>query len=466
MKQLDFLKRLVSGQRDLEKEFIQALLGNDVQRSIELGKMLFSRNPMFLVASLLIDFLGSPEDEAKKSLFLESLKSATIKSNLIWMLYKRGLLIEEMHHYVQGISFRDHLYYLILKEACIHGHYRLVGKQGASECIEFLLESLDDWDLYRHALDNGVEVCKKESLNYEYYLLHKLKEKDRAVELLKSRVCFKEIEFIAEMVGLEGHPHEAIDCVIQLMKKGFDEDLLRKAYGIYRKDMSVFNTKMVIAVLVSSRKAPFLVLALYLSFKHRRDFRENYEVFLIFTFLCRYFWFYPYVLKCLESMNVRNAQVPNLSFIWSDILATKGISDDKKRMEAIDNFQGSIDDLDNSIKYFIIVGNLAHAVDALELRKSIKESVILAELREGRIIGTNSNNSFCHLLGARCSYLFEKMTVGRMPKGKGMFLTDFYVTDSCTLNDVLNNGLFEIEEDFVAFFREVIEYQEGINKQE
>lgn len=464
MKQLDFLRRIVSGQRDLEKEFVQTLLRGDVQKSIELGKMLFSRNPMFLVTSFLIDFLGNPGDETKKNLFLESLKNATIKSNLIWVLYKRGLLIEEMYHYARGISFKDHWYYLVLKEACIHGHHKLLGKKDSLECVEFLLDSLDDWDLYKYALDNKIEVRKRESLNYEYYLLHKLKEKDRAVELLKSRTCFREIEFIAEMIGLESHPHEAIDCVIQLMRRGFDEDLLRKAYEVYRKDTSVFNTKVVIAILISSRKASFLALALYLSFRHRNTYQGNYEMFLIFTFLCRYFWFYPYVLKCLESMGVKNAQMPNLSFIWSDILITKGIKDEKRMRGAISNFQESIDDLDNSIKYFIIVGNLAHAVDALELRKSVEESVILSELKESRIIGTNCNNSFHHLLGARCSYLFEKMTVGKMPRGRGMFLTDFYVSDSCTLDEVLNNGLWKIEEDFVAFFNEMVKYQEDINK--
>ncbi|CAD26240.1 hypothetical protein [Encephalitozoon cuniculi GB-M1] len=465
MKQLDLLRRFVSGQKNLEKEFVEALLRNDVARSIELGKMLFSRSPMFLVTSLLVSFLDSPTDESKKNLFLKSLENATIKSNLIWMLYKRGLLVEDLHHYVQRIAFKDHMYYLVLKEACIHGHHGLLERGAIPECVEFLLDNLDDWDLYRYALDNGIDLRRRESLNHEYYLLHKLKERGRAIELLKSRLCFKEIEYIAEMVGLESHPQEATDCVVQLMRNGFGEDLLRRAYGVYAKDPSVFNIKMLIAVLVSARRAPLLGVALYLAFKHRRDHQGNYEVLLIFAFLCRYFCFYPHVLECLDSMGVKNAQVPNLSFIWSDILITKGIKDDTRRKGAINNIRGCMDDLDNSIRHFISGGNFAHVVDALELRRSLKESVILMELEKSRIIGSNPNNSFRYLLGTWGSYLFEKMTVEKVPKGKGMFLTDFYVSGSCSLDEVLENGLCTIEsEGFKAFFEEMVRYQESINK--
>ncbi|ADM11229.1 uncharacterized protein Eint_030850 [Encephalitozoon intestinalis ATCC 50506] len=464
MKQLGFLKRLVSGQRDLEKTFVEKLLAGDIQDSIELGRMLFPRNPMFLMTSLLLDFLGSPEDEAKKNLLLQSLKNSTIKSNLIWMLYKRGLLIKEMDHYVQRIVFKDFLYYLTLKEAYIHGHPKLLGKETDLECMAFLLDHLDDWDLYQHALNNNIELPRRESLNYEYYLLHRFKEKDKAIELLRSRICFKEIEFISGMVGLENHPDGTIDCLIQLARKGFDEEVLRRAYEIYTKNKSVLNTKMIIAVLISSRKASYLGLALYLSFKHRKDFPENYEIFLIFVFLCRYFCFYPHVLKCLDLMNVRNAQVPNLSFIWSDILFAKGIEDNWKRKEAIDNIQECVNDLNKSIKYFISVGNLAHVVDAIDLARSLKESVILLELKERKIIGTNASNSFHSLLGTRCSYLFEKMTVEKIPKGKCMFLTDFYVSEGCSLEDVKNNGLWNVEEDFIIFFREMEEYWKTINK--
>lgn len=464
MRQLGFLQRFMSGQKSLERDFVEALLGGNSCRAIEAGKALSSRNPMFLVTSLLVDLLASPEDDAKKSLFLRSLERGTVKSNLIWMLYKRGLLIREMHVYVERITFKDHVYYLILKEACIHGHHELLGLGGLRECIEFLLDNLDDWDLYRYALDEGLELRRRETLNYEYYLIHKLREQERAIELLRSRVCFKEIELIAGAVGLRSHPDGAIDCVIQLERSGFSHDLLRRAYEIYRKDMSVFNTKVVIAALVSSRNAVFLGMALCLSFKHRKDHQGNYEIFLVFVFLCRYFCFYPYVVKCLEAMNVKNAQVPNLSFIWSDILIAKGKRDEKRMEEVVDNIKKSVEELENSIKYFVSVGNLAHAVDAVELGRSLLESPILAEMEKGEVCRKSPNNSFLHLLGARGAYLFEKMTVEKIPKGRTMFLTDFYVSGSCTLEEMMSSGLCNIDDEFKTFFEELVQYQEIINK--
>lgn len=461
MNQLGFLRGLMSDRRNVEKEFISMILEDRIPEAVELARMFVSKDPTPLVVSCLVSLLRNQRNSDKEE-FLESLKAIKVKSSLVWMLCKRGLLIEELHGYVEKTGVKDYLYYLTLKEIYIHNHHRVLKNGDVLEHAEFLLDNLDDWDIYQYALDNNLRLKDRGTLNYRYYLLHRYKDKGAAIELLRSRLCFKEIKYIVDLVGLQGHPDEAIDCVVQLTCHGFSEGLLERSYRVYKREASLLSTKTLIATLVSSKKIEHLVLALYLSFKHRDIDPSNYEIALVFMFLCRYFCFYPYVLKLFGEMSIKNAQIPNLSFIWSDVMIVRSIGDEDRRRGFLEDMRRLVQDLENGVRYLIAVGNIPHVVDILELRRSIVNSVIAREVSERRIIGTNPMNSFSLLLGNHCSYLFEKMTVDKIPKDRAELLTDHYV--QARLHDgVLENGLCDVkDENFLCFFRDLVEYQSVI----
>lgn len=457
MKHFRFLSGLIPERKSLERQFVDMLLEDRITEAVELGKKLASTEPVFLVVSCLISFLDCPEDNDRKTSFLMSLTNTKVRSDLLWMLFRKGLLIEELQTYVREVSVKDHLYYIILKETYINGYHKLLNKGDIRSCAEFLLDNIDDWDIYKYALDNNLDLRNRSSLNYEYYLLHKFKEKDRAARLLESRSCFKEIQYITDLAGLEDHPNGTMDCIVKLNRNGFDDVLLENAYNIYKNETTVLSVKMVIAVLVSSKRSELLTLALYLSFLHKDMDPSNYEISLIFTFLCRYFCFYPCVLRMLKEMDVKNIQLSTLSFIWSDVLIVKNIQDENTKNEFLDDFNSSITDIENSIKHFVSAGTVSHVIDVLELRKQFLESVVFREVRENRIIGTNPSNSFLHLLGNRCSYMFEKMTVGRVSRDKTPFLTDHCAFSK---EDLLDNRICDIkDEGFRSFFKELVQYQ-------
>lgn len=464
MGQLGFLNGLVPEKRSLEKRFIEMVLQDNTLGAMEIAERLIPAEPMFLVVSCLLNFLGDPEDGNRRNRFLASLEKIKVKNDLLWMLCKKGLLIEQLQVHIGQIMVKDQLYYLILKETYIKGHHSFLRKGGLLGCAEFLLENLDDWDIYQYALDNNLALRDRKSLNYEYYLLHRSREQDRAIKLLESRTCFKEIKLIADLVELKDHPNETVDCIIQLTRNGFDDGLLERAYDIYRREANLLSVKMVLAVLVSSKRPELLTLALYLSSIHRDVDTRSYEVSLIFMFLCRYFCYYPCVLKLLSELNVKNAQIPNLSFIWSDILLTKNIQDADRRNKFLESMKGSIRDLENGVRHLINAGNISHVIDILALRKSYIGSVVVQEVSEGKITGTNPSNTFLLLLGERCSYVFEKMTVGKLPKGKTVFLTDYYIPSSPQDERLLENDLHNIsDESFRSFFRDLLEYCNAIS---
>lgn len=456
MQQLRFLKNLFPQKQSLDRQLVDLLLEDRIDDAVELGRGAVAANPLLLAMSSLVNLLADPESAAKRILFLASLRRIDVKPTVIWMLCRRGLLVRELQGLVADIRLRDHTYYLILKEILIKGHPELLNMGSRLECAESLLDSIDDWDLYQYALDNSLDLKPRVSLNHEFYLLHRHREQDRAARLLESRLCFREIKEIVGLVDLHRHPAENIDCVVQLVRSGFSEGLLTRAHEVYGRDTNVFNVKTLLAVLISSRKTNLLVLALYLSFLHKDMDPSNYEIQLVFAFLCRYFCFYPQVLQMFQEMKVKNAHVANMAFMWTDILIVRGI---RKRNEFVETMKTFVADVDNGLRHLMLVGNLAHAVDALELRKRIVASVVVQEVEEDRIIGNNPSSCFSELLGEHCAYLFEKMTVDRMPRGRSILLTDHYVSAPEYCSDMLENRLCVIDsEAFLTLFREMQEW--------
>ncbi|KAH9411764.1 hypothetical protein HK407_03g05140 [Ordospora pajunii] len=463
--QLSFLKKLVTFRQDPYEEFVDAFKNSTVSNAIEIAKKMEHTEPLLLVACRLLDMLSNPEDLLKRNLFMISIKRTGIKTCTIWMLYKKGILIKELYRYLNTKSTRDYIYYLSLKEVLLHGHYMLMEKGSVHECIEYLLDNLDDWELYKYALDNKIRLNSRSSTNHEYYLLHILGEKDRASRMLESRTCIEEISTIARLGGLESHPDPVIDCIIELENAGFSYGLLRRAYDVYANQKSFLSVKMVVACLVASKKAELLVLALYISFKHRNEFEQNHEMHVIYMFLCRYFCFYTCVVDTMRLLNIKNIQIVSMSFVWSDILFTKRIgvhsaanrvtAEMSKRIcEVNEMIECCVDELRKGIRYLIVSGNLPHAIDAAEHRRSLIGCAVVREMSERKIVASEASNAFCSMLGKSARYLFEKMTKERIPTSESMFLTDKDVQSPDSMDGLLENELCSIDDEvFCVFFK-------------
>ncbi|TBU16474.1 hypothetical protein CWI42_031080 [Ordospora colligata] len=463
--QLSFLKKLVTFRQDSYAEFVDAFASSTINSAIEIAKKMESTEPLFLVACRLLDVISNPGDLLKKNLFIASIRRTGVKTCTIWMLYKKGILIKELFKYLDTKSTRDYIYYLSLKEVFLHGHYMLMEKGNMHECIEYLLDNLDDWDLYKYALDNGIKLKSRSSINHEYYLLHMLGEEDRASRLIESRTCIEEISRIAQLGSLKSHPDAVINCIIELESVGFSSELLRRAYGVYMNEKSFLSVKMIVACLVAFKKAEMLVLALYISFKHRDEFEQNYEIHVIYMFLCRYFCFYTCVIDTMKLLNIKNVQIVSMSFIWSDILFTRQIETqnitsyeavemNKRICEVNEAIECSVDELGKGVRYLITSGNLPHAIDATEYRRSLINCATVREMRERKIAASEASNAFCGMLGKSARYLFEKMTTEKIPTSASMFLTDKDVYTPECLESLFENELCRIDDEaFCMLFK-------------
>jgi hypothetical protein len=471
------LKEAILGSKTNEKLFLELVLDGKITEATKLGYKLLPSSPAYVALCQLILFLKDPEEYSIRKLLELIFDKMETKSDILWFLFRRGLMIENLYHHVKKLKVKDYVYYLILKEMMFRGHHRLIINETAERMVELLLNELDDWDIYKYALENGIEVEKRETLNYTYYLLHRTKSEELGLRMMESAGSVKELEYIAELIGIREHCNGTIDCILKLYWNGYSDELGRRMMEIYSLDRaggggtagnrevpSTRNTKALIAVLLSSRRIEHIVLALYISYKNRDSSSNNYELKLIFMFICRFFCFYPAVLKLVEELNIKNVQVATLAYIWLDIAVSRKIEDGGKKEEYVAYMRASVSQLRNSIRYFLRVERLSYVLDMLELIESLLGSVMMEEALAGRIVGSDPVTSFSTLLGKHCSYMFNKLTASEERSPRTPILTLYSDSDILEPGSLLKSDLFVIEDaEFIGFYNELVEYQRSLN---
>jgi len=358
--------------------------------------------------------------------------------------------------------------------------------------IEALIRDFDDFSLYDLALRLGIDLdLSNPSLNYQWYLSLRDKNIESFRLILQNSFSFQEMGKLLDIYLSKDMTSDDIDEFIKLakcsesqeiliryLKNGYSKDLLERFWPIFISSFNFLNLKIVLALLISSRSEKYLILAFYLAYLHFEkslscqissltDITENgasptentdekssnYEIQLIYLFLNRYFMFHSNVLKIYETLDVKNIQNHNMSYIWSDpmIISALQLKDSVKEFK--NEIKSEITLVETRLRQFIDSGKIACAVSMVKLRKTLLESIIYQEIDKMKILSTKTFTLFSDLLGTECSYMFNKITIYDEMGCSGTISTIRSKKSESFKNDAFANDIFPIKDsEFIEFF--------------
>lgn len=369
-------------------------------------------------------------DQINSSNFLKTNK---IELDLILYLIKHNFCIEFAISHLNTIKIKDYLYFLCLKELLI--------KNIIDIDIEKLLDKLDDYDIYQYCVDNKIRLKERDTINYQYYKIH-IKEFDNVNTLLERVKSYKDIEYIINLTGISVHPECKINNIVNFIKNGYNQEFCKSMLNDANSFLSLYDVKLVLANLIASKNNHNLVLALYVSKKYLLVFSDNYDIDLIYLFLLKYFLFYEEILDMFKKLDIKNNQLLNMSYIWSDAYIILNKKNKLKNKDMKDTYISYINEvkttLMSSLSAFIESNKISHALNIINLYKSLQNNTILKELEINNFIKTETESQFKNFLGSRCCYLFEKTVE---------------VTDISLIGDFFENEVNkDIDEKFKKWF--------------
>lgn len=78
--------------------------------------------------------------------------------------------------------------------------------------------------------------------------------------------------------------------------------------SIFRDNPTLINLKLILSLLIGSRKENLIILAFYFTFKYKNNEEYGYEIQLIHLFICRYFLYLPGVSMEMYSLKMQEIQ--------------------------------------------------------------------------------------------------------------------------------------------------------------
>lgn len=451
------------------------LLTKDFVGCKQLGMKLISTNTHYLSFALLSEAIFTKPNPYILRLLRLSIEREEVSAELLGFLAKRRILEEHIPNYLSKVEKKTTAYYITLKHLFIRGLceskvYQFQDEH--EEYLNYLLDNIDDWELYEYAMAKGLKSRVRESMNYKYYRLEVTKDMNIARELILKNTSFPEIKKILGMVGYSEvkdllSPHKGMVGLI--VGGGINVETLKSLYEMYIADKTFLNTITILSGLICTREDSFLILALCIPFSEKDSFPNNYEIALVFLFLCRYFCFYPKVLKTISDLSIRSIQQENFGFVWSDLNILLNLKD-HSMVKKYKNFHYDVlKGINGSVTSFIGEGRIYHAISLLELREQFEKSMINKEIEGNTIINEEEKTAFSGLLGDKCSYLFAKITpkskcsTGFGGSNKLMNIYNIRIPVG-SVNTLIDNPIARIRADhpFIGLVGELVEYQKFV----
>lgn len=486
----NLLDSLFSKIMDEKSRFVKALMRNDEEEAIELANSIYKRHPEYLILFCFLYLI-----KYKRLLPIALKKTTSLDLNLIYLLAKSPEIeffeFKDVFKQLNGSSFIE----LCIRRETLFKKYNYTKEIDLTEFKDLML-ALDDYSLYDFALRNKLEIQQKDTLNYKCYSVAKNKDFNNYKDIIKSTADFEMIKNLTNMyladsknITKMGDVQSQIDRIVvgnisdlkkqlivenpghsilvDFLHRGFDMQSLKNMYDIYQRDQTFFNFKVLLAYLISSKKENLLILAFYLTsdFYEKSDnlsrtLEANYEIQLIHLFLNRYFLFHNNIKGIFKKLDIKNIQLINLSYIWSDPMIRCNL----KFKDLIEGFNQEryiqLDECVTGIKNCIAANRIAHAASFYKLSKRIKDSVLNDEINGGRIISVDSRTMFSNLLGEFCTYLFDKVTEKDVIGVSGCIETlksnpASDINDKIFINEVLNIS----DSKFIQYFKNLIKNQ-------
>lgn len=394
----------------VEEQYETAILTGDYVLAKKTGISLLKEGTIFLVMALILSY-NKEKNENDLSLLKHALFKEPKYVNIFILLAKLNICIEFVISSIKRIAKRDFMFYFLLQTIYINYPERRdelvkecesLGITSEADLILLLIDHLDSWDVYEIALEKGLEIPKKDSFNFNLYKLKKERDFKLGNEILKNLESFDFIFQVMNLIGKENLSEE------YKMIYEFKEENTKKVYELYYQNKTIFNLKMLLYHLIASKKDEYIVLALYIA-KEEKDLYENYEIQIIYLFLCRFFLLSTPVIQTFDELSIKTIQHEKFSYIWNDITLKTG-KEFPMKITYLNLHMHSLNMINNLILPFIKSGKIDHVYDLLETREFLSNSLLFKEVKEGKIYSLTINTSFSNILGEKCSYIFAKLT--------------------------------------------------------
>lgn len=322
-------------------------------------------------------------------------------------------------------------------------------KKEASDEVNRLLDQLDDFQLYDFAMQYGLEISPRPSANYKWYCAICFGDKEAAAGLIRKSLAFDDIARLCQATGLAETGQENLDILVAYLSSGYSEALLARMAKVFSVDKSFMSCKIILALLIASREENNLVLAYYISYMH--SFSDNYEIDLIHLFLNRFFCFNSNIYRVMKSLDIKNIQVYNMAYVWSDPLIVTGVEFSTSAVLLARHQKDDLATADNKLRALLDIGRVGQAAALFRVRAALQDSLALREISERRILAEQGETIFSGLLGEPCRYLFDKLTVGHARRGSSVLGSLFAHRAGGATDSVLKNRYMEIDNQ--AFLR-------------
>lgn len=442
----DYATFLLSLLHDKQAQFLTAFFKKDFVLAKKHAFELYKTHPGYLI------FFCSVKDNENKKLLISLLKKDKPKD--LQLVYK--LLSSKDPDYDELLEFaekykNESFVNRCLRKAVFLRKYANSCPEDAKKELLVLLDEIDDFELYDFAIRNKIQIENRSGLNFIWYLAISTGSKEAGIDIIKRSTSFDDILKLLDCCSITSTGSSTHDLCIAYLTGGYSFELLKKAFANMKEDNSFLASKIVLALLIASKDESLLVLALFLT--ETIDFPEHYEIKLIRLFLYRYFLLFAHIEKGISQLDIKNIQVANLAYIWSDPAIVSGVKVGKMIKEFEKEIKAQIGVIDSMIRKFIDKNLVANAVSSFELKEKMSSFVVRSEVESFEIIATSPNTMFSNVLGDSCKYVFDKIICSDVRASCGTIHTIRSVPNAPFTNEVFENPLMPITDQvFISTF--------------
>lgn len=308
--------------------------------------------------------------------------------------------------------------------------------------INLLLNYVDDWNLYKYALDNNLNILHKKSVNFSIYKIIKFKDTKLAESFIKNNSNFTEIKNILNFVDQIPFEEPIYEILIKYLSKNHTNEDIKEVFYLYKTNKNFLTIKLLLALLISSQIENNLILAYKIAKDEQNLLEDNYEIKLVYLYLSRFFCNTGEVKRLFYELDIKNTLHENFRSLWSDF-NSKFFSDIE--YDYLNCKKGLIKQINNSIMLFIEKGLFMHSINILETKMKLENNEY-------------SECAFKGLLGEKCEYIFErKIDTNRFDDFKLRVLFKKDITSNFDDSIFLNEYESIEDEDFKIFIKNINE---------
>lgn len=434
-KNMNLIKNLKNMAKTDKDIYEACILEGDTHTANKYAVKMLPENKNFLLFVALYNSLRNCNGNELRITMNGVLKNEGINPGLLTMIVQRGLMGGEVVKYLDNVKGTNGDYLILVKELLcrdflsaktmrqILDKLNLIStindNQVKSVLVNYLLNKVDDWNIYLYAIKNGIYIEESESVNYRHYKVLKENAFENLEKLIGRVTSFPEILEIIETMGNKYDPiDEQYSYIFRYLKNDgtITMDDLKRVYFLYYKNKTILGFKLLMALLLSTRQEKYILLAFKIAKEEQNDI--NYEFRLIYMFIARFFCHLSEFKGAYGEFDIKNILLPKMYGVWNRLhmkVGNDAIVRDHKLI--IDNVyttmeefflpflhyhktfkKSTIKSINTTVIFFIEAGLHFQAIELLELRKSLCDENFEAN---------ECTNNFINTLGEGCRFIFS-----------------------------------------------------------